>query len=116
MFRGEEEQVVKYTKAYVEKANLGNVQLVPIPKDLENWIEIDYDEDFNYRGKRYDVDAGEFIICAKRKSRIAIAARKESYAKKSDPLFIEWQYDQTPEAEAAWRNEVAAIKAENPIK
>src|SRR5690554_1965286 len=37
--------------------------------------------------------------------------RQEAYRNESDPLFMEWQYDQTPEAEQAWRNKVSEIKA-----
>lgn len=40
----------------------------------------------------------------------AIAKRKAAYTKESDPLFLEWQYDKTPESEEAWRDKVAEIK------
>ncbi|EJG1615110.1 hypothetical protein CFE14_RS15865 [Vibrio parahaemolyticus] len=41
--------------------------------------------------------------------------RKQAYAEESDPLFLEWQYDQTPEKEQAWRDKVAEIKARYPL-
>lgn len=41
--------------------------------------------------------------------------RRAAYTAESDPLFIEWQYDQTPEAEQAWRDKVQAIKARYPL-
>lgn len=44
-----------------------------------------------------------------------IAKRKGAYAKESDPLFLEWQYDKTPESEEAWRDKVAEIKLRFPI-
>lgn len=44
-----------------------------------------------------------------------IAKRKAAYAKESDPLFLEWQYDKTPESEEAWRDKVAEIKLRFPI-
>ncbi len=44
-----------------------------------------------------------------------IERRKEAYIKESDPLFIEWQYDQTPECEQVWRDKVLEIKARYPI-
>lgn len=44
-----------------------------------------------------------------------IERRKEAYIKESDPLFIEWQYDQTPECEQHWRDKVLEIKARYPI-
>lgn len=43
-----------------------------------------------------------------------IERRKEAYKKESDPLFIEWQYDQTPELEQIWRNKVLEIKGKYP--
>ncbi|MGI2152565.1 hypothetical protein ACROAK_06760 [Shewanella oncorhynchi] len=44
-----------------------------------------------------------------------IERRKEAYIKESDPLFIEWKYDKTPESEQIWRNKVLEIKARYPI-
>lgn len=41
--------------------------------------------------------------------------RRAAYAAESDQLYMEWQYDQTPEAEQAWRDQVAAIKARYPL-
>lgn len=45
----------------------------------------------------------------------AIAARSAAYRRESDPLYLEWQYDQTPEAEQVWRDKVAEIKARYPL-
>lgn len=42
-------------------------------------------------------------------------SRRMAYRAESDPLFLEWQYDQTPEAEQAWRDKVAEIKARYPL-
>ena len=42
-------------------------------------------------------------------------ARRLAYVAESDPLYMEWQYDQTPEAEQAWRDKVAEIKARYPL-
>ncbi|MFL0830066.1 hypothetical protein [Vibrio parahaemolyticus] len=42
-------------------------------------------------------------------------ARRAAYLNESDPLFLEWQYDQTPEKEQAWRDKVAEIKARYPL-
>ncbi|EKI0737947.1 hypothetical protein PB787_004609 [Vibrio parahaemolyticus] len=42
-------------------------------------------------------------------------ARKKAYVEDSDPLFLEWQYDQTAEKEQAWRDKVAEIKARYPL-
>lgn len=44
-----------------------------------------------------------------------IAKRKAAYAKESDPLFLEWQYDKTDESEKVWRDKVAEIKLRFPI-
>lgn len=43
------------------------------------------------------------------------AARKQAYIDESDPLFLEWQYDQTPEKEKAWRDKVEEIKSRYPL-
>jgi len=45
----------------------------------------------------------------------AAALRRAAYTVESDPLYMEWQYDQTPEAEQAWRDKVAEIKARYPL-
>ncbi|MEL4399026.1 hypothetical protein AAEJ42_01940 [Shewanella algae] len=41
--------------------------------------------------------------------------RKKAYREESDPLFLEWQYDGTPEAEKIWRDKVAEIKDRYPL-
>lgn len=45
----------------------------------------------------------------------SIAARRTLYVTEADPLFLEWQYDETPEKEKAWRDKVAEIKALYPL-
>lgn len=45
----------------------------------------------------------------------SIAARRTLYMTDADPLFLEWQYDETPEKEKAWRDKVAEIKALYPL-
>ena len=44
-----------------------------------------------------------------------LARRKRRYQTESDPLYLEWQYDKTPEAEQVWRDKVSEIKAQLPI-
>ena len=44
-----------------------------------------------------------------------IALRQRAYEQESDQLFLEWQYDRTAEAEQAWRDKVAEIKARYPV-
>ena len=44
-----------------------------------------------------------------------LAARQRAYEAESDPLFLEWQYDKTPEAEQTWRDKVAEIKLRYPV-
>ncbi len=41
--------------------------------------------------------------------------RAATYREESDPLYMEWQYDQTPESEAIWRNKVLEIKHRYPL-
>ena len=44
-----------------------------------------------------------------------LAHRHCAYVAESVPLFLEWQYNKTPEAEQAWRDKVAEIKARYPV-
>lgn len=41
--------------------------------------------------------------------------RKAAYKAESDPLYMEWQCDQTTEKEKAWRDKVGEIKARYPL-
>lgn len=41
--------------------------------------------------------------------------RRLAYRTDSDPLYMEWQYDQTEAKENAWRAKVAEIKARYPL-
>jgi hypothetical protein len=116
MFGGKKKEPEVFSKAYVEKECLSNVQVFPVPKDLENWIEIDFDPEFKYIGKTYDVEACVFVDCITSINRAALSNRKIEYAKRSDPMFIEWQFDGTSETEALWHNEVKTIKSEFPLR
>ncbi|MGI2137913.1 hypothetical protein [Shewanella baltica] len=44
-----------------------------------------------------------------------IEKRKAAYREESDPLYMEWQYDQTPESEQHWRDKVVEIKQRYPV-
>lgn len=44
-----------------------------------------------------------------------IEKRKAAYRAESDPLYMEWQYDQTPESEQHWRDKVVEIKLRYPV-
>lgn len=105
-----------FSTAYVDKATCRSVHVWPVPEDLENWYEIPFDPDFDYSGKRYESTSGEWLDVSEEQKRRVIAKRKEAYAKESDPLFMEFQFDKTPEAEKAWRDAVAAIKARYPFE
>lgn len=41
--------------------------------------------------------------------------RKQAYILEADPLYLEWQYDKTPEKELLWRDKVAEIKVRYPL-
>lgn len=43
-----------------------------------------------------------------------VEQRVQAYKREADPLFIEFQFDQTPEAEQIWRAKVEEIKARFP--
>lgn len=44
-----------------------------------------------------------------------VECRMRAYKSESDPLFIEWQYDNTADKEKTWRDKVAEIKARYPL-
>ena len=44
-----------------------------------------------------------------------LARRQRAYVAESDHLFLEWQYDKTPDAEQTWRDKVAEIKLLYPV-
>ena len=44
-----------------------------------------------------------------------LSQREAAYKAESDPLYMEWQYDKTEEAEEKWRDKVAEIKARFPL-
>ena len=44
-----------------------------------------------------------------------ILKRQSAYKSESDPLYMEWQFDQTTESEQAWRDKVTEIKARYPL-
>jgi hypothetical protein len=115
MFRSKFKEELTYTRAFVEKTNLTNVQVFPIPQNLENWIEIVLDPTFNYVGKVYNIDKECFEVCLSAASKVNLIKRKSAYTLRSDPMFIEFQFDKTELAEKAWRDEVLAIKAQYPI-
>ncbi|MFZ3441136.1 hypothetical protein L2D37_25690 [Vibrio harveyi] len=83
--------------------------------------------DVSYSGKQYfqyeekdlieaDIPA-DVIEAAKAKAETdrVVALRQSAYKQESDPLYMEWQYDQTAESEKAWRDKVAEIKARYPL-
>jgi len=41
--------------------------------------------------------------------------RQTAYKLESDPLYMEWQFDQTEESEQAWRDKVSEIKLRHPL-
>lgn len=44
-----------------------------------------------------------------------IEFRQKAYKKESDPLYMEYQFDNTPESGQAWRDKVAEIKVRYPL-
>lgn len=43
-----------------------------------------------------------------------LCKRQKAYREESDPLYMEWQFDQTEEAEQKWRTKVQEIKNRYP--
>jgi len=109
-------EIEAFDKAYVDKATCRKVQVWPVPENLENWYEIDFDPEAEYMGKCYDPDSGSWSSDAEVDRLKVVTARKRAYATITDPLFMEWQYDQTPESKAAWTEAVAKVKRDFPFK
>lgn len=57
----------------------------------------------------------DVVLTSEEISTIALNNRRLAYEKESDPLFMEWQYDQTNKAEKDWRDKVTEIKTRFPI-
>ena len=57
------------------------------------------------------IDAAE----QKATSEQMLLSRQIAYKTESDPLYMEWQFDQTLESEQAWRDKVAEIKTRYPL-
>ena len=103
------------TKMYILKTDMGNMQTVPVPKDLDNWIEVDYDSEISYVGMEYVEATGGFIKNQARILKGNLSSRKLAYTKEADPLYMEWQFDQTPKSEQLWRDKVNEIKLRYPL-
>ncbi|MGE1154956.1 hypothetical protein [Pseudomonas kitaguniensis] len=81
--------------------------LINVPADRPTLVALGFDAD----------RADELCNEAENSARLegVIAARRTFYMTEADPLFLEWQYDETPEKEKAWRDKVAEIKALYPL-
>lgn len=101
--------------AYFRKDNPSACQFFPIPDDLENYHKVPIEKESDIYGKRYDPELGELVDAVESRT-VTVKKRKIAYKEQSDPLFMEWQYDQTPESYQAWRDAVAAIKDKYPFQ
>ncbi len=81
--------------------------LINVPADRPTLISLGFSE----------LRANELCEAAESDARLeeVITARRTLYMTQADPLFLEWQYDETPEKEKAWRDKVAEIKALYPL-
>ncbi|SHO57773.1 hypothetical protein [Vibrio quintilis] len=80
-----------------------------------------------YEGRVFDsfsdalmLEAGipESVITSAQQEQAVIdiqTKRRKAYIAESDPLYMEWQYDQTPQKEQQWRDKVAEIKKRYPL-
>lgn len=59
-------------------------------------------------------EGGIWIIPVPTKEQIQLL-RAEAYRIESDPLFMEWQYDETDETHAIWMDKVREIKLRYPL-
>ena len=61
-------------------------------------------------------DADAMIANAEKQRELqtVLMQRQQAYKREAEPLFIEFQFDQTPEVEQKWRTKVEEIKARYP--
>ena len=85
----------------------GGEQLINIPADVDILKNLGFSAE---QAAELCVDAAKTLQMEN-----SIAARRTLYVTEADPLFLEWQYDETPEKEKAWRDKVAEIKALYPL-
>nr|WP_262924434.1 hypothetical protein [Pseudomonas aeruginosa] len=81
--------------------------MINVPADVSVLVALGFTE----------VQAGGLIDAAASEAKLVdlVAARRAAYVAEADPLFLEWQYDETPEKEQVWRAKVAEIKARYPL-
>lgn len=86
---------------------LNGEELINVPGDVSVLVSLGFTE---HRAK-------ELIAIAQKEAELTfqVAARRAAYVAEADPLFLEWQYDETLEKEKAWRDKVAEIKARYPL-
>lgn len=87
-----------------------------MPEDVVEISQERYEELFSDPAKEIKNRGGLPAAYSRPKAEFdPVAARSSAYRLESDPLFIEWQYDQTPESEKVWRDKVAEIKDRYPL-
>lgn len=81
--------------------------LVNVPADPQVLVELGFTLDAATEIIRQHAAAEALELVFKR--------RRGAYSAESDPIYMEWQYDQAPETEKAWRDKVAEIKTRYPL-
>lgn len=99
---------------YVPKDNLGVLIITPVPTELNKYYKIKYDPKFNYVNKVYCPTTNTWDKDIDKTNNIIAKQRADAYAKESDPLYMEWQFDQTEIARQIWVAKVHEIKARFP--
>jgi hypothetical protein len=86
---------------------LSGETLINVPADRPTLVALGFEE----------FQADELCNEAEKNANLegVMLARRTLYLTEADPLFLEWQYDETPEKEKAWRDKVAEIKASYPL-
>lgn len=54
-------------------------------------------------------------LTAEQQTQIVLARRQAAYRAESDPLYMEWQFDQDENKKEQWRASVEDIKARYPL-
>jgi hypothetical protein len=67
--------------------------------------------------KQENVKSLETIAVEEKNRELAqrIEQRKAAYKAESDPLYMEWKFEQSTESEQVWRDKVLEIKTRIPL-
>lgn len=99
-------------KVFVEKANLTNFVIWPIPENLDDWITLDFDPNFNYLGKTYSIETEEFYNTPLSDSQLReeFKANREELVKASTVEYEGMVFDADEESQNRMLRPIAVLQ------